>query len=623
MPTRPQTFGAFVLGDTLGKTSLGDIVKALPLEGPPEMRLLHRVSDELGKTPESKVLILKQAKQWAAVKDLHVLNLLEAGESEGALFYTFEYSQGRLLSDILERSHHEGLPVSADQAVYLAQRVAQTLASISGQSLICGCLSPERVLITFEGEVKLLPSPLKDLQTTPILASPALELYRRYLPPAQASGKVAKSASDRYSVGAMLFEFLRQEPFCPASGPFDPAARLEEGRRAAAGGEPIPESLYAILRKCLVQDAPDAYPDLAALKADLDQLITSGEYSPTTFNIAFLMHTLFRGEDELQAASDKAFAALDRSALRPAKPEPPPPPPKAPPPPAPPKVAPPAEEPTSFGLEPEPNRKGLYIGVGAAVAVVAFAILIWLAFFRSRGPAQPDAQTQQQLAELNRLKAAQEDLARKLQSSEEEKKRLQDQMATAKTADEKAKAQKALEETQNRLLAQQEEQKKLAATAAKAPAPAPVEPPASRPATTQAPAPQAAATPPPAAAPPPTAPPAPQPAPEPVSEPVKRVNAGDLVELWNVDVKPKQLNEFHVEPTPGVRLNHPTGSIVVEVLIDETGKVASATVVKGLKPDYGMNAACQEAALRLKYSPALKDGVPVKTKMTIPPVLLK
>lgn len=622
MPTRPQTFGAFVLGDTLGKTSLGDIVKALPLEGPTEMRLLHRVSDELGRTPESKVLILRQAKQWAAVKDLHVLNLLEAGESEGGLFYTFEYSQGRLLSDILDRGHHEGLPVSADQAVYIAQRIAQALTSISGQSLICGCLSPERVLVTFEGEVKLLPSPLKDLQTTPILASPVLESYRRYLPPAQASGKVAKSASDRYSVGSMLFEFLRQEPFCPASGPFDPAARLEEARRAADGGEPIPESLYAILRRCLVQDAPDAYPDLPALKADLDQLITSGEYSPTTFNIAFLMHTLFRGEDELQGASDKAFAAMDRSALRPVKPEPPPPPPPpkaapAPPPPAPPRATPSAEEPSSFGMEPEPSRKGLYIGVGAAVAVVAFAILIWLAFFRSRGPAQPDAQAQQQLAELNRLKAAQEDLARKLQSSEEEKKRLQDQMATAKTTEEKQKAQKALDETQKRLAAQQEEQKKLAA---KAPAPVPVEPPASAPTTTQPPAqppaaPQQTAVPPPA--------PPPQPASESAAEPAKKVNAGDLVELWNVDVKPKQLNEFHVEPTPGVRLNHPTGTIVVEVLVDKTGKVASATVVKGLKPDYGMNAACQEAALRLKYSPALKDGVPVKTKMTIPPVLLK
>ena len=35
-----------------------------------------------------------------------------------------------------------------------------------------------------------------------------------------------------------------------------------------------------------------------------------------------------------------------------------------------------------------------------------------------------------------------------------------------------------------------------------------------------------------------------------------------------------------------------------------------------------MNQACQDAAMKLKYSPALKDGVPVKTKLTFP-ILIK
>ena len=624
---QPKNYGDYLLGNPLSQTSLGDITRALPLDGPPQIHLLQILPKDLAAAPEVKALLLRNAKQWAPVKDLHALNLSAFGEREEALFFACEYQQGRLLSDILSHCLLEGLPLSADQAVYLAERIAGALMSVGASGMAYGCLSPDRVLVTFEGEVKLLPGVFRDLHTTPVAAMPALAGYRRYLPPTLAPDKSSKPSADRYALGALMFELLCREPFRPGDAPFDPAARLAEVQTERGGADPIPEALHVILRKSCLLDAPDAYSDLADVKADLDHLITSGEYSPTTFNIAFLMHTLFRGEDEADAKADQEFQALDREAFRPAAPPPPPTPPQASSPPSAPVPArevPPAVEDSTFGMEPEASKKGLYLGIGVAAAVVLVAVLAYLAFLKPKGPSQAETAAQEQVAKLQKEQQA---MAAKLKALEDEKAQLASQVTNAKTADEKAKAQKALEEAQKKLQAQKEEQRLLAATSSPA---APPAPPATSSAKasmpeaklTQAQAVPAPASPQPATAPPAApvlsaAPPTSQAPPEPVPAQAA-VKPGDFVELWGVDVKPKQLNELRVDMPSAARQNRVAGTIYMEVHIDETGKVTSAKVIKGLPFDFGVDRACQEAAMKLRYSPAFKEGTPVSTKMTFP-----
>jgi TonB family protein len=129
-----------------------------------------------------------------------------------------------------------------------------------------------------------------------------------------------------------------------------------------------------------------------------------------------------------------------------------------------------------------------------------------------------------------------------------------------------------------------------------------------------------------APAPTPTPTPPPEPAnellpppiqPPPAAEPAK-VKAGDMVPLWQVDVKPKEIKKVQVQYTPMARANKVAGTVYVEVTIDETGRVTDARVVRGLNPDYGLNDACVKAAQQTTYTPAIKDGVPVKTLMTYP-----
>lgn len=623
----PEPCGSQLLLELFSKTSTGVLYKALPLDGPPELRLVLRFDGDFARLPDLDRTVRRQAKQWQAVRDINALNLLETAKPGEPLWCACEYRQGRLLSDVLERCKHEGIPLAVDQSVYLAERLAGALLSAATQDLSHGCMTPEWILVTFEGEVKILPGLCKDTLASLPREGTAAEVLRRYQPAPPEGARPPRNADGIYAVGALLFEFLVHEPFFTGAAGFDPAKRLEEAKKGEGSAEGLPANLHGILRRSLLQGTPEAYADLAALKGDLDQLITSGEYSPTTFNIAFLMHSLFRGEDEAESNADQALAKLDRAPFKP-KPAPAPKePPAERPPLARPAPPPPAAEAPTFGVEPEPSRKGLYIGIGAAAIVIVMAVLGYFAFLKPRGPSQAEIQAQE---ELKKLQVQQAEMAQRMKSLEDERNQLAQQVTSAKTDEERARAKKALEDAQKKIDAQKEEQARLAAatpTPARPPAPGP----ASAPPTPAASQPQPSTAAPSGSPPPPQpggSPPPPQPsggtAPPPAApvesapaEPPK-VKPGDFVELWAVDLKPQRQGDLKVSVTPAARSNRLSGTIYVEVTIDETGKVVDSMVVRGLNPDYGMNDVCREAASRLKYTPAVKEGVPVRTKMTFP-----
>ena len=63
------------------------------------------------------------------------------------------------------------------------------------------------------------------------------------------------------------------------------------------------------------------------------------------------------------------------------------------------------------------------------------------------------------------------------------------------------------------------------------------------------------------------------------------------------------------------------GTVVLEVSIDETGRVTDCTMVQGPTPDYGMDQACLDAAKNLVFSVPTRKGMPAKTRVLLPMVL--
>lgn len=623
---QPQRWGEFVTVETLSETSLGTVYKALNLEGEPRLHYLKVLPAEVASCAPAFSLLDAHAARFSQLRDLHCLHWEGLSQAEGRPLAYFEYQQGRLLSDVLDHCGREGIPIAHDQAVYLAERIAGALLSLSSHEQHLGALSPEEILVTFEGEVKLFPAVARDFSTTDLRTHPCLRQVLSYQPEEVRGGKKGKAAADRFALGALFFELLNHQPLRPEGEEVDVAERVAEAKAGLGMNDPLPPSLATILEKALLPDAPGAYTGMDGFKADLDKLIASGEYSPSTFNMAFLMHTLFRDEDERESTKDREWLTFDRTPFLP-QPEPEPTPEKAKP-----KrrivVPPPVESAPTFAAQEEPSKKGLWISLSVTGVLVVIAVLSYLAFGRKSGPTQEeiDAQIQARVAQerANILKE-QQDLAAKLEAAQKEKEALAQQASQAKTAEERARAQKQLEETQKLIEKSQKEAaalEKKATEVASAPSPAPASP---APAETAKPAPPPPAAPPPAASPAPVEKPVPTPtpavpaaetAPPPAAE--VAIKAGDFVENFQLDVKPKEVQPLKVDYTPLARKNRLQGQFYLEVAVSETGAVTAAKVVKGPNPDYGMGEALVQAAQGMRYSPGIKGGVPVKTKITFP-----
>jgi TonB family protein len=100
---------------------------------------------------------------------------------------------------------------------------------------------------------------------------------------------------------------------------------------------------------------------------------------------------------------------------------------------------------------------------------------------------------------------------------------------------------------------------------------------------------------------------------EPMSVEPEPVNwAGKLVDIRDVDVQPKVLDRRLPDYTHRAMRLKQQGTVELRVLVDEKGRVAKVEVTKPI-PNSDLNDAAVDAVRRWKFSPATKEGQPVKT----------
>lgn len=84
------------------------------------------------------------------------------------------------------------------------------------------------------------------------------------------------------------------------------------------------------------------------------------------------------------------------------------------------------------------------------------------------------------------------------------------------------------------------------------------------------------------------------------------------VEDYLVTTQPKRLHEEKVQRTEESLRADVDGPVLVDILIDETGRVRDVQIIQG--PGYGLNEAVKKAMYKFLFSPALVNGKPVAKK---------
>jgi TonB family protein len=633
----PEEFGKYLLLKKLTEDTLGETFRAgrVGKEGMEQVVLLRVLN---GKGMDGEKLWQKIAGRGAVQQALRSPNIgsgVDLGRVRSFPYAAYDYISGKNLATLFAQATRQMSPIPADHALLIAERLALALAAayenrVQDERVLHGFVIPQLVMISNEGETRLLGFEIAPGLRELAAAGWQSEEMLPYLSPETLAGTPLSRADDVYSLGAILFELLTGERL-PAATADGYGARIDA---AALGndGTPLPPAIAALLKKSLV-GREQRIADAVTWHKTLSKLMIDGHYGPTTFNLAFFMHNLFRDEIEREsqeiqaeksleiprrAAAGAATVAIPMAAVA-----------SAPAPdmrektgvreatwpgavPAQPPAAPAGKKPLWIGLAAGvvvaagiggyllfglPAKSGPAAKPAAAAAVPAAqppltSEMTGAAAAAPAGPSPEELQAQIQ----KMFEARSKEMESKFKAQYDDRiKQLQQQLADSRKAPEpeKTRVERSApppvqaEPTENRQPARSE--------------------PAAQPASLQASnvQPPAAVPQPSAAEAQPTAPAVPQPTRQP------QVQVGDLVQAGPGVAVPKlrSLPEPRY-PLAAQRLNK-SAQVVVRVLVDERGRVVDAAIV-GARAGLGFDEAAIEAARRASFNPAVKDGVRVK-----------
>ena len=665
-----EKFGKFVLLEQVESSSLASEHRAAKLgaTGLEKVVSVHRLAPRVAQNADVAKSLMDQVKYASQLQSPNILKIHGIGKVDSTYYISYEFMEGKSLKAIFSRCRQDAFPFSVDHALLIASKVCSALEyaharkSEAGTRYFHGLVCPANILVSYEGEVRLRgfgywPSRIREAKV--LGAEDAL-----YLAPEQAAGNVGDTRSDIFALGAILFETLTGEPLRKGEGPVDVAARLSQAKlqSPSADDDALPKPIAAILQRALAPDPAARYGEIQEMRKAIDTLLFSGDFTPTTFNLAFFMHSLFREDieqeskvlkdekdanyveylsDEASRAAGGTVAAVsaaplrtDTQALRPSAlaeettivPSPVREPAAARTP-APAAPAPPsgigakaAASRFTFHREgEEPSRMPLIVG---AAGVLLVAAAVGVALMRRGGSAPPSPaapavttlspqavaaeakvkELQERLAALEAEKAAAE-----AKAAEDAKKKMEAQAAARGQAVDPAALARAQEEARRKAQAEQErlaqeEKKRLEAEKAAEEARVAEE---KRKAEEEA-ARIAAATP------TTTVPPATTLPAAPATKP------GSLVTLADAGVIAPVLERRGTLQYPPLALKQRVaGTVELNVLVDEKGTVSDVQVVTGAGGRSGLNEAAMDYARRQRYRPATKDGVLVKVWMPL------
>ncbi len=240
---------------------------------------------ELASDPARLERFEREARTLAQLNHPNLAGIHGVEEQDGARHLVLEYVEGESLADRLERG-----PLPVDEAVEYAVQIAAGLEAAHDAGVIHRDLKPANVIITPDGQAKVLDFGLARTDDgkassaggldSPTMTSPppqhsptiegAILGTAAYMSPEQARGRRVDKRTDIWSFGVVLYEMLvGASPFHGETATDSIGAVLHKDLELDRLPDATPENVRRVLSLCMERDRTQRLRDIGDARLEL------------------------------------------------------------------------------------------------------------------------------------------------------------------------------------------------------------------------------------------------------------------------------------------------------------------------------------------------------------------
>jgi eukaryotic-like serine/threonine-protein kinase len=330
--------GRYRLIARLARGGMGDIYLAVQ-RGPSgfsKLTVLKELRDTLAPDPACLEMFLEEARLAARLNHPNVVQTNEVDSDGARHFIAMEYLDGQPLHRIMSRLARTGelslpmrLRILADALAGL--HYAHELCDFDGSPLhvVHRDVSPQNVLVTYEGAVKVLDFGIAKSLVSEETRAGIVKGKAAYMAPEQAMGRPVDRRADVFSAGVMLWELVTNQRLWKGLTEVAVLLKISSGQVPSPRdvAPDVPDELVRICERALAREPQDRYDTALALRTDIERFLSSLASPVSNSEIGHILSTTFAAERarlrllvenearRVRSTSTGEFRALDLTGL--------------------------------------------------------------------------------------------------------------------------------------------------------------------------------------------------------------------------------------------------------------------------------------------------------------------
>lgn len=266
-----HSLGGYVLDEEIGRGSMGMVYRGRQIALGREVAI-KVLSQALAKDASYVARFIREAQIIAGLNHPNIVQIFDAGQQNGLLYFVMEYVQGPTIASLLQL---DGTIPQYLAAEYGAQIADALDSAYRERNVIHRDIKPENLMLDRWGKIKVMDFGLAraiGLQKITVARTLVGSIY--YASPEQVWGYTLDNRSDIYALGVVLYEMISgHRPFIGRS--------LPELTQAIVSSPVLPPSHYTpellpeleqIILVAMARDRNERYEQAMLLSRDLRAL---------------------------------------------------------------------------------------------------------------------------------------------------------------------------------------------------------------------------------------------------------------------------------------------------------------------------------------------------------------